>query len=523
MEDFLKLEKEFNDNILNWYPFQNTDMVLEIGESGITNMLMNHCGKVISVKKDLKNISIDEKFDYIIMIGVIGNIKEIFGERIVLKDLIVFLEPHLKENGKFLIAVDNKFGLSQFSGKPDNILNARFKSLIGYSNEKETIETFTKKEIESQLGSIGYNMNFYYPLPDYKIPNVIFSEDSLPSYTTINKYMPYDEKASGTIFNEIDVFREILKDNPEMFTFFANSFLIEASKTKYPIKYKYISFNNLRKSKYRLMTKIADGYVEKQMVHQDSAEHYDQIKKNIVLLKKDNIHILEDETSDVICSRYVEQEYMLSNVLSNLLENKNFSKVEQILKQYIDLLNQNSYTTDNYEETVFKKYDVKIENMEILKELHFKENGFWDMTFKNCFYVDNDFYFFDQEWNERQLPVEYILYRSITYTISLRRFINISDWIEKYNLEKFLTIFKELDDKLQMDIKDKNVWDFFHQNKHINLDETLQEMTNMEIRSQAQQAAYDNLKAEYENYKSKVENSKCFKLYRTAKKIIKRK
>ena len=141
MEDFLKLEKEFNDNILNWYPFQNTDMVLEIGESGITNMLMNHCGKVISVKKDLKNISIDEKFDYIIMIGVIGNIKEIFGERIVLKDLIVFLEPHLKENGKFLIAVDNKFGLSQFSGKPDNILNARFKSLIGYSNEKETIET----------------------------------------------------------------------------------------------------------------------------------------------------------------------------------------------------------------------------------------------------------------------------------------------------------------------------------------------------------------------------------------------
>ena len=36
-----------------------------------------------------------------------------------------------------------------------------------------------------------------------------------------------------------------------------------------------------------------------------------------------------------------------------------------------------------------------------------------------CWYIgNNQFYFFDQEWNEPNLPVEYILYRAILYTIS---------------------------------------------------------------------------------------------------------
>ena len=282
MNDNEKLMLEFKKNILNWYPFEESDVVLEVGYNGITEVFTEKCKEVVLIEPNLEEevANISQKFDYIILIGIIGRMEELYGERIELADLIRFLEQYLKKDGKFLIAVDNKFGLRYFSGNPDNILNEKFKSLIGYHDEKEPIETFTKKSLEKKLNNIFYYTNFYYPLPDYKIPNVIFSEDSLPSYTTINKYMPYDEKASGTIFNEIDVFREILKDNPEMFTFFANSFLIEASKTKYPIKYKYISFNNLRKSKYRLMTKIADGYVEKQMVHQDSAEHYDQIKKN---------------------------------------------------------------------------------------------------------------------------------------------------------------------------------------------------------------------------------------------------
>ena len=168
MDDILKIENEFGENILNWYQFKNTDEILEIGESRLRKMLSEKCGKVVSINNDLENTEIDGKFDYIIMIGIIKDIAKIFGRPIKLKDLIVFLEKYLKDNGKFLIAVDNKFGLRYFAGNPDNILNSKFKSLIGYSDEKEKIETFTKKTLKQKLESIGYNTNFYYPLPDYK-------------------------------------------------------------------------------------------------------------------------------------------------------------------------------------------------------------------------------------------------------------------------------------------------------------------------------------------------------------------
>lgn len=511
--------EELRENILNWYPFQTSSDVLEIGDSGISKMLMKHCNKVISITQNLRETVISEKFDYIVMIGIIGKIEEIYGEKIELKELMLFLEKFLKENGKFLIAVDNKFGLKYFAGNPDNILNEKFQSLIGYSNEKEKIETFTKKTLEKKLKSIGYCANFYYPLPDYRLPNVIFSDNYLPKYNTIDKYIPYYEPNSTTIFDELDVFREILKSNEEMFPFFANSFFVEASKVEAPIKYKYISFNNARKAKYRLITKITDEYVEKQMVNEASAEHYHQILKNNAILEEEGVNLLDSEVQGVIHSRYQNSKYMLSNVITELLEKKDFVQIEEILKQYIEVISKNTYQEENIDNTVFHQYQIAVEDENLISQMHFKKNGFWDMTFKNCFYIDHQFYFFDQEWNEPNMPVEYILYRAIKYTISLRRFIKIEDWFEKYHLNQFLTIFEALDDKLQENVRDEEVWKFFHQSKYINLDETLQEMKNMEIRSKAQQAAFDNLKAEYDT----IQNSKSYKIYKALKRFHKKK
>ena len=541
MNDDEKIVSELKKNILNWYPFEKSDEILEIGYNEITEVFTEKCKEVVLVepnleeenvlnepnlniiKQNLKSAQISKKFDYIILIGVIGRIEALYGERIELVDLIRFLEQYLKKEGKFLIAVDNKFGLRYFSGNPDNILNEKFKSLIGYHDEKEPIETFTKKSLEKKLNNIFYCTNFYYPLPDYKYPNVIFSDDYYPQYDTIDKYMPYCTDKSTLIMNEIDVFREILKDNEEMFTFFANSFLVEAGRKKTPIKYKYVSFNNFRKPEYRLITKIADKYVEKQAMNSSANEHYSSIKKNIEILKNENINILECDKDGKIQSTYINQEHMLSNVITNLLEENKIAQVEEILNKYIEIINRDCHAEEDYENSVFGKYNIDIPDKAILKELNFRKNGMWDMTFNNCFYVNDEFYFFDQEWNEENLPSEYILYHSIVYTISLRRFININDWLDKYGLTKYLDVFKELDDKIQESIRDERIWTIYKQNSFIDIDATKQEIENLNIRNKAIQEAFDNLKAEYDEYRAKIEGSKSYKLYRTAKKIIKRK
>ena len=244
------------------------------------------------------------------------------GKDVKLIELIRYLERFLSEDGKFVLAVDNKFGLRYFSGHPENILNEQFESLIGYSNKVEKIETFTKKSLQNMINDLGYNAKFYYPLPDYRLPNVIFTDSEPAKYNSVDKYVPYSTLKSNTVFNEIDVFREILKTDNQMFDFFANSFLVELSKKEISQIYKYISFNNLRKQDYRLITKISDTFVEKQVVSKEANNHYEQIKENINILMENKINTVDYIENDVIKSKYVEQKYLLNNVLTRLLRTK---------------------------------------------------------------------------------------------------------------------------------------------------------------------------------------------------------
>ena len=552
------LLSKYKKNILNWYPFEAESSVLELGgKTGeITEIFTQKCREVVTIEPELekskiikeknkninnieiitdnlKNAKLIKKFDYIVMIGIDERIEKIYGEDIQLNEFVKKIERFLKPTGKLLIAVDNKFGLKFFAGDADNILNKKFCSLIGYNNEEKKIETFTKNKLQEILKNNGYKTNFYYPLPDYKMTDVIFSDKYLPTYTSIDKYNPYHTEKSTVIFNEIDVFREILKSNKEMFSFFANSFLIEASKEDINYKFRYISFNNLRKDKYQLITKISNNFVEKEIANQEALQHYENIKNNIRLLNDSKIKVTDYIENGKIKSKYIEQKYLLNNVLVELMEKNKMQEFYQVIDGFIKAIDINTYIETDYSNTIFNMYNIDIENKELIKELHFVKNGLWDMTFKNCFFKDGEFIFFDQEWNKPNLPYEYILYRSILYTISLRRFIKIDELYKKYNIDKYLNIFKQLDDKLQEEIRDEEICNLYIKNNFINIDETKQELINLNIRNKAMQSAIDNfkkenehikeeneyIKREYENYKKNIESRTCYKIYKKLKRL----
>lgn len=510
-----------SQNIINWYPFEPTGTILEIGGNlgERTGFLCKKAKQVVTLEPNRKKaeaiakrhktegnleiivgqvsqISFNQKFDTILMIGILERIQEIGGEITDLATLLTHLKSYLTEKGKILLAVDNKFGLRFFAGNPENNKNKKFESLIGYANEPQKIETFTQKELSEIIKQLGLMANFYYPLPDYRMPNVIFSQKQLPQFNSVDKYVPYPKENSSILMNEVDVFREILKTDEEMFPFFANSFFVEMSKEPTEIQYRYVSFNNLRKESYRLITKIADTYVEKQPVDQNALGHYETIQNNLSLLRKNEIKTVDYVSEGKVQSTYQKQEDLLNNVLTKALEEKRTEEFHQIIEQYQKQIQKNSIKIENYEETIFANYNLPIENPEIIQNLHFLPQGLWDMTFKNCFYLEGELYFFDQEWVEENIPAEYILYRSILYTISLRRYINIEDLFEKYGLTPYRTLFEELDNKLQEKIRDQKIWEFYSQNKFIDIDATLQELGNMRIRDEAKQKAMENLEQE---------------------------
>ena len=253
--------------------------------------------------------------------------------------------------------------------------------------------------------------------------------------------------------------------------------------------------------------------MEKQEVNEKAHKHYENIKSNIRYLNEKGIKTVDYIENQIIRSKYIEQKNLLNNRLTELLEEQKNDEFYEILDKFIEKISIDTYHEENYEKTAFGKYNVEIQDKTIINDLHFTPKGLWDMTFKNCFYIDNDFYFFDQEWDEPNLPVEYILYRSILYTISLRRFIKIEDLLEKYNLTKYLEIFKKLDDKMQEMVRDDKTWKSYKQNNIIDIEATKQELINQNIRNKAQEQEIENLnirsnaqKAEADNLKEQIRN-----------------
>ena len=79
------------------------------------------------------------------------------------------------------------------------------------------------------LQKTGYGkLKFYYPQPDYKMPQTIYSENYMPKAGDLrNITVTYDQNRLQ-LFREEAVYDSLCRD--DMFGYFSNSFLIFAKK-----------------------------------------------------------------------------------------------------------------------------------------------------------------------------------------------------------------------------------------------------------------------------------------------------
>lgn len=247
-------------NIINWYPFKENSEVLEIGAGmgAITGILCDKAKQVTSVelskqrasaiearcqgKENLEiivgnfnDIKFDKKFDYITLIGVLEYAPLYTNTENPFHDFLVQIKSLLKEDGKLLIAIENQYGMKYFSGVPEDHTAKVYDGIIGYENKKG-IRTFGKQQLKEILGESGFPYTkFYYPMPDYKLPNVIFSDAYQPDEEKLKEYTPYlsDENGSAE-YDEKKAYVDVIKNN--QFDFFANSFFVEASIQEFDTK-----------------------------------------------------------------------------------------------------------------------------------------------------------------------------------------------------------------------------------------------------------------------------------------------
>lgn len=484
------------ENLINWYPFGKSATILEIGAGmgALTGLLCESAANVVALEQspqraeiikirhraksnldvvcaDIYTYNFEQKFDYVLLIGVLEyvGINSEFEKpyHTLLKRIYELLKP----TGKLLLAIENRFGLKYWCGASEDHTGISFDGIAGYKNnsyttryEKNGVCTFSKNDLNNFFATCGYkDAKWYYPLPDYKFPMAIFSDQYLPTESDIEAIKFTYPVESELIANEKELYKDVIANG--VFPFFANSFFVEVRKEYTESLTPNILYASLKrdyKKEYRMATLVnASNQVIKKSLSTSAEVHLREYQNNTVTLQKRGVKMVPVEEQEQGIVHKWQELVRADKTFQEMLEEDNWQGVCDLIENL----------KENIEKSSEKYLDVRCslfdEEISFEREEMIMKNGYTDMTFLNSFWDGESLIFFDQEWNYNDIPLKYILYRAIKYayrenkTISLEKiktYIGIDDRMTK--------MFDKAEDEMLLSMMDKQKCDMFDPNMY---------------------------------------------------------
>lgn len=290
------------ENILSWYDFRKDASVLEIGAGpgAVTGLLCRRCRAVTSVELSLRRARINyerhkayenltilvgnlndmqfpRQFDYVILNGVFEYAGSFTAGEDPYGTFLKRCAGYLKKDGLLLIAIENRLGLKYFAGAPEDHTENYMEGLKNYP-DNSAVHTFSKQEWEElcERCALPYR-KFYYPYPDYKFPNEIFTEETLRA-EGFGKNAWNFNPGRLELFSEQEMGRTLCREG--VMDCFMNSFLIEAGfgEPCHEEEVLYAKISSDRDVQYRIQTVIksdAEGtmHVVKSPLSEEALSH----------------------------------------------------------------------------------------------------------------------------------------------------------------------------------------------------------------------------------------------------------
>ena len=239
------------ENIIRWLPMDGSENVLEIGAGpgAITGALCEKARQVTVIDlskkrclinayrhKDCDNLhflvgnfqdiepKLTEQYDLITLIGVFEYAQFSIQSEDPFVDYLKRIRTHLAPGGRLVIAIENRIGLKYWAGATEDHTGIYFEGLEGYPTTNY-VRTFSKPELEQVIRRAGLSsMEFYYPYPDYKFPERIYSDAYLPKKGELNRNRQNFDRERIQLFSEERVYDTLIESG--LFPQFSNSFLV---------------------------------------------------------------------------------------------------------------------------------------------------------------------------------------------------------------------------------------------------------------------------------------------------------
>ncbi len=293
------------EDLLEWYPFRADATLLQVGSDygTLTGLYSRKVSSVDVIDTDEEDIEVNRyrhvtlggctninyyncdiqdnscgKYDYIVFAGSLDKDGEGHNGR----EEIAKARKLLKDGGTIIIASCNPFGMKYWAGA------------------KRDDKSLSKRDIEKLFKDTdGYTdgeLKFYYPMPDYKIPVTIFSDEHLPSKGELTDTVTAYDYPEYLMMDIGEAYDMVCEDG--QFDNYANSYLAfwtskNAEKTEESLEgskdpeqdllAEYIKYNRTRRDKFQIRTAIYNGrygrYVEKTPLSKEGVGFVDSFEE----------------------------------------------------------------------------------------------------------------------------------------------------------------------------------------------------------------------------------------------------
>jgi phosphorylcholine metabolism protein LicD/precorrin-6B methylase 2 len=453
---------ELRTGIISWFNFKPDAKVLEIGAGfgAITGTLCKKCRHVTVTEKSLfraesiakryerfdnldiyagnfEDTQLKQKYDYIVLIGFLENLGGGTSDKKIYAEYLRKIKDMLNSDGKILLAVENRFGLRYFCGATEPHTNRAFDGINGYPKGTSGC-SFSKQELEEILELAGLkDVKFYYPLPDYKLTQLVYTDSYLPEKNLKERLIPYYLRNDTLVASENELYDDIVKNN--VFPFFSNSYFVECSLDGTFCNISYAAITTDRGLYGSYTTTIhEDGFVRKMPLYQNGEENAKHLYENILDLQSRGIPVaIHTWKNGGLELPFINQE-TLSNYIKGIFENKIEEVIEILDHLYAFILNSSEEVTSIENALIEHIENEKGTDPSGLDWGPILRKAYIELIPLNCFYEKGKFLFFDQEFVRRNYPAKYILFRAIHYiycfTPNAERIFPKKYFIEKYKM-----------------------------------------------------------------------------------------
>ena len=407
MTDTQTLIRELPKGLLKWFPFSREEKIIYIGSGADA-----YYEALVELGYDVICVSLEEVVQsdwcekYRNYFDCLVSVKELEKAENPTKVLGMW-KKLLVKNGRLLLGMNNRFGIRYFCGDRDPYTDRNFDGIENYRRyfvKKEDVLTgraYDKAELEKMLNAAGWtNRKFYSVFPDLDAPSFIFAEDYIPNEELNTRCFPRYYYPDTVFLEEEFLYSDLIKNG--MFHRMANAFLIECYKdeTCDCSDVEHVTMSLDRGKKDALFTIIHNnGIVEKRAVYEEGIHRLKEMYQNTEVL---NAHGVKTVQASIESDSY-KMPFIDAPIALVYLQNLAHTDVNKFVQKMDDFRNM---ILKSSEHVTIKRWNKDVECL---------KKGYIDLVPINCFVVDGEYLFYDQEFCIENCPIDSIVIRLIDF------------------------------------------------------------------------------------------------------------